>query len=1740
MAAARLAAELVAAGGAPTSKQRETLRGWSSLAQWIGSAKGVEAAGKVGELWPGYEQVAAASMLNAYYTDTNVIGTVWSWLERNGVTDGHGWEPGCGRGDWMTMAPRGVTFDAVDIDPVSVAVARMLSGQHVEQARIEEWDVTRSSRPLPQGYDFVVGNVPFSAVRPGRNNPDRDNLHNLAVLRSAELLRPGGVIAVLTSRFALDAHASAGWRRRLHQHVDLVAAFRLPAGTHRSAGTDVVTDLLILRRPSDGAERPVPDWLDVTTFDLDGETFRHNGYFDAHPDRVLGRYEPGGAYRRENLNVIADQPAHRLLGQALEVVSIDYRPNGAAPQRVTHAATSPSGRRLPAGSIVVDAAMPSGFARDRVEHKVPKSSRAQVLALCELRDKALDYLDRPTDEGRAELADLYSAYREVWPPLNDFTLKRIDNGGDDDNPVEEGADPVRTRRVYPRLGGFRSDPSWWNVAALESFDPETHEAVPAPILQRAVLAEQGERWPAAADTLAQAVANSLARFHGIDQDYIADQLDVDVDDARGQLAAVAYERPTGGWEVAATYLAGDVVGKLEEAEAHAATDERFARNVDALRAALPTPLTQADIAPEMGVTWLAAEDVTEFVRSVTGAGDSLRIKYHPPTGRWSHDGWAPAGPAQYRTTRHPVVEQVIRACNALPTTVNVEIEVGDSKRTIVDQEATAAEQLARDNLNEALQEWCWSDPARADVLVGRYNRMFNRYRAVNYDGSHLTLPGLASDFTPRPHQKNIVWRVLTSLDDGVLMAHGVGAGKTAAMAIAGHEARRTGRVTGTTLYAVPGNMVEQAALEYLRLYPADRVITPAGSDRDSIREFAARVATGDYDAAICSHNAIKTIPFTPEAQERAVNMRLADFEGHDLDATVGRSEMRRVQRRLDGLRQKLTQLADEAEDPTITYFDRMRIGMMFVDELQLAKNIDLMTARQGLPLPEPSQLAEAVLARADWVREHNGAGSVVGATATPVTNSPAEMWVMARILAPNTLEKAGIRHFDGFAANFLSPVESIEHTAGGNLKVVTRLADYRNFPDLGRLFRSFTDVRETKTLGFKLPELDGGQAQVHLVPPTEQQLDVAAWARERAEKQHLELPDGVNDPVIAILGATRAAALHPALVTPAITARWATRSFPNLRLSWDEPNPKIIAAADKIAEIYHRTADVTYDGSSVPGASQVVFIDMGTPDPTGGPSVYSILTRELVGRGVKRGQIAWVHDYPDPAGRQPLWDQVRAGHVRVLIGSTAQMGVGVNIQTRLVAGHELTAPYRPDWLTQAEGRFIRQGNHHDVVELHRYVSKRTADATSWQILQRKAHFIQVAMSDPDTLSRDLRDESVQTPAEEYASIAALATGDHRHVELAALTGIITRLERAERAHAASKQNQRRSIDEAQRRIASLNAEIDVLNELHPVEANPVDVGQQLLRTPSGVNNVTVAGVTFEVGRNWEGITLSLPGTSIWKSINNDRLDPHDGGRGLGTTVVNLIANIPHEIAGRQAAIVKQTRQLEAEQARPVPDQFARRAELNDARARHSELLAELHPREQAAPDAAAAGAGMHNVSPTSTPTAHMLPATTAPAIDATDVDEDLHPVFGDEKLSAAERMQWAGAYHWYDPSKITYAGNKAKGPDAWTSWVNALSLDPNNQHPARRHDIGKVAGVTLTAQFTATSVAIAPRNHTHPAFPAFIAEPGRINHDALSRWLANQRMQARVEMNAQRAAEIHRGRPPANSATPDPYRSAQR
>ncbi|MEQ1698583.1 MAG: hypothetical protein ABMA25_00655 [Ilumatobacteraceae bacterium] len=1562
----------------------------------------------------------------------------------------------------MLNAPAGCSFDAVDIDPVSVTVAAAITGQNITCTGIEDWHPARSSRTDGTvGYDFAVGNVPFSSIGPGRNNPHHDNLHNYAIDHAVRMLRPGGVAALLTSRFTLDSRNSR-FRERLAQSADLIAAVRLPSGSHRQCGTDAVTDLLILRKPHPGETRPNADW--IHTSPIHGITgTQHNSYWESHPDHVLGSYQQGGAHGGTNVEVLNDHldTVAEQLANLLHQYDPRYQPAGDTPdqasfQRAQQRASERDGIRYPAGTIHAN---PDGsFTRDGQPFQCPATQADQLTALIGLRDLTYRYLAAPDDTVRDEMAATYQAYTQRFGYINTFTTGwkrtklRPDQEPDVDDIVEERDDGTRVvltaSRNHPPMGRFRTDPGWWVVASLETFDDLTMTGQPAGLLTRDTIRE-ASRWPEQADTPATAVANSMSRYGTIDPAYVCTQLGIQPSELHDRLDGIAYLRPDTTYELAATYLAGDVVTKLEQATQAAATDSRYAANVTALRDAQPAPLTAAMITPTIGVNWITPSEYADFVHHLTSS--RATINYHAPTNAWEINGYINS-PAKWSTKRRTTKALLEEMLTMTATLVTTEI---DGNR-IVDVEATAEAQDRREDIQSEFRTWLFADTERTATIVDRYNRTFNRWATQKWSGEHLSFEGLAADFEPREHQRDVVWRILNTTDRGTLLAHGVGAGKTAAMIIAGHEARRTGRVNGTNVYAVPKSMVDQFALDYLRLYPAARILTPPAGP-DGRREFLARLATGDFDAAICSHQTFTSIPITVETQRAALEQRLVDLTppaGNDWSRTL-HSQLERARKKVQ---ERLDRLDDNA-DQTLIPLEHLGIGMLFVDEAHIGKNIQIVSKQTQLA-NRPSARADDLLTKCDWIRANNGPGNLVFATATPVTNSPAEMWVFSRFLDTDALDRQNLRHFDAFAANYLQGVAQLEFDAGGNLSLKTRYAEYTNLPDLARAFRAYADVRATNTTGVALPRVRDGRPSVHIAQPTTDQNAVSEWLSRRADNPTR------GDAIVAVYSTGRASALHPKAISQDTIDK-----FTGPALHDATPTGKILDAAREIARIYHETGNRYYPptrpGVDDPaGASQLVFCDLGVPGSHF--NVYDLLQRELTARGVDHRHIEYIHDHP--TDRETLFQRVRAGHTRVLIGSTQQMGVGVNVQHRLAGVHELTAPWRPDWLEQAEGRAIRQGNHNDTVEIHRYATAHTLDTVSWQTLERKARFINQAMSDPTDMARIIEDASTVTVAEEYAEIKAAACGDQRIVELASLTAQVNKLTRARRAHEANHHTQRRTIDVYRANIDNSTRQLANIAALPPkpetVTTEPetvTDTIRDLFQNKEhpATGKVTIDGIPFNYSKTFDWLELTAAGTDqrrIWD--RHQLLDRKDGGRGIATAILNttdrihsgeLASDLRHDVTWYQ-------RQLDTELANPVAEHYPRQGELDQVTRRRDVLqLALAAPRTQQ-PE-------------TVTPEPETVSISTNQQLTAA-----VDAVFGTAHYNPQHHNSFIVAYQTHQPNSGAVIPNRHGGvdQDTWARWVETR-LQALPAGVTASVDIGALNGVELRASTTrAGAVSIHP------------------------------------------------------------------
>ena len=1327
---------------------------------------------------------ARRTTLNAHYTDAALVQAIWKAVGSLGFTGGRVLEPGCGSGNFIAFAPPGASVTGIELDPVTAGIAAALH-PHAE-IRAESFADTRDREGA---YDLAIGNVPFgkAVLRDKRHNDGGHALHNHFIIKSLHLVRPGGLAVLLTSRYTMDARNPAA-RREVASLADLVAAVRLPSGAHqRAAGTGVVTDLLILRRrePGRDSEGGAP-WEQARLTELGGVEVPVNQYFLEHSEHVLGEMVIArGAYRAEDLAVrpaagtdAADDLA-AALGQVLDGVAATTRSRGLAWTPLV--GDSPRAAQHP--EAVARSADPDGFLRARddgtftrveqgteVRHEVPGTQAAELRQLLGLRDTVRALLDAEAatrDDGprierlRADLNRRYDAYLHSYGPLNRYTLRRTGRA----DPVT--GEPVLAR-IQPARGGFRDDPFAALVQALEDFEPVGQRAAKAAIFRERVVAPRSPRL--GAETPEDALAICLDTCGEVRLPDIARLLGTSDDEARSTLGALVFDDPESGRLVpAAEYLSGNVRHKLRIAERVAAGDSRYDGNITELRRVMPRELTPGEIDASLGAAWIGAGYVEQFLRETLDDRD-VRVE-HPGGQVWAVRGSAHSvlATSTWGTQRYPApaLAQAILEQRRIEVRDTVQTENGE--RSVLNLDATLAAQEKAGELAERFSAWAWEDPERARELAATYNERFNSLALRSYDKARLSLPGLAVTFRPRPHQVAAVARMIG--EPAVLLAHEVGAGKTAEMIIGVTELRRLGLVRKPAVI-VPNHMLEQFAREWLQTYPRARILV-AGRDElrgDGRRRFVARCATGNWDGIVMSRSAFERIPLSAAEQRAYMDGELAAMrEWLSAAKKGGGLTVKRLEGALMRAEERLKAKLDSAKDPGIT-FEATGIDYLAVDEAHGYKNLRTISNIADAAI-DGSQRASDLDMKIAYLRRRNGARVVTFATATPIANSVTEAYVMQRYLRPDLLHDAGITVFDSWAATFGQVVTQVELApeGGDNFRIKSRFARFANTPEMLRMLHVAADIKTAEDLKLPVPAIasreDGHRVpEIVTVEPSDSLLEYVAQLGDRADKVRSRAVGPDVDNMLKISGDGRRAAL-------------------DLRLVGQEQEMpgKVTVAAERIASIWRDSRDCEYqapDGSPYPvrGSLQLVFCDLGTPGPAW--NVYEDLRQQLVSRGLPRESVRFIHDAKSDRDKAQLFAACRAGRVAVLVGSTEKMGVGTNVQDRAIALHHLDAPWRPADVAQREGRIVRQGNLNPEVQVLRYCTARSFDGYSWQTLERKARFISQVMHGRLD-SREISD--IGDTALSFSEVKALATGNPLLMDKAEADASLARLQRAERA-----------------------------------------------------------------------------------------------------------------------------------------------------------------------------------------------------------------------------------------------------------------------------------------------------------------------------------------------------------------------
>lgn len=1366
---------------------------------------------------------ARRTILNAHYTDPRLVDALWAGVTGLGFPGGHVLEPGAGAGTFIGLAPESARMVGVELDAVSADIAATLFPSAV--IRHESFADTH----LPESsFAAAVGNVPFGdyALHDRLHNPARHSIHNHFILKSLDLVRPGGMVAVLTSRFTLDA-ANPAARRDLWDRADLVTAIRLPSDAHQDlAGTSAVTDLLVLRVRPEGEPARDNAWLAATRQPLPdaegiyGETTL-NAWWDLNPHLVLGRSRLGtGMHGSATLHV--DAAPGDLATQLRAVLSAEVRRAvgeglgfGADPAAAECEAQLAQLAATARSATVAEAGDPSRFegflswdpGAERFTTlvsgvptalEVPSAQLAPLRSLLALRDTQITLLETEaaSEEDSADLAgtrerlnDLYDAHVARYGPINSVKVtesSRLDRNGD----------PVITRRKPAVMRVFDNDPFSGAVRGLEIYDEETDTAAKAAVFTRRVVNRAPT--PTSADSPADALSIVLDTYGEVRLPEVARLLGTEDIQAREQLGDLVFDDPASDRLVPrAAYLSGNVRKALQAAEEAMLERPELKVNVAALRKVIPRDLTPAEIQARLGAVWVPAEDVESFLQSIT-KDRRVRVE-HPGGAHWNVRGGdraTVAATSTWGTERLNVFVIAERLMQQKPIVVTDAFTDADGReRRVVNPVETAAAQEKAEQLQERFGEWVWADPDRSQRLCRIYNDTFNALALRDYteDGQRLRLPGLAATFTPHAHQRTAVARMIA--EPSVGLYHGVGAGKTAEMVMGAMELRRLGLVDKPCV-VVPNHMLEQVSREWMQLYPRARLLAASSEDLrgDRRRHFVGRAAMGDWDGIVLTHKAFELLPVDKRTEvdyiQREVD-QLRKAKERARATEMSNHTIRQIERAVAAKEQQLQNKLDRPRDRGLT-FEQTGIDYLIVDELHLFKNLTVASNIQDMNR-NGSLRASDLDMKVAWLRERAGEGGrvITGATATPIANSVSEAWVMQRYLRPDLLEDAGITDFDSWAGTFGTLVTDLEMTPEGGYRQKTRFARFDNLPELLRMWHISADVRTADQLNLPIPAIatrtDGQRAPETVVVPASPELTAfMGTLAERAERlRNASAPRGKGeDNMLVVSSDGRKAALD---------LRMLDRSFTDPIAS---TTSKVDVAAQRIHGIWLQHRFDTFPlhpGSDddrrhpSPGGLQIVFGDLGTPsaNPAQPWSFYTELRAQLTARGMDPSRIRFVQDANSTEKKARLFAACRDGQVDVLVGSTETMGVGTNVQLRAVALHHMDCPWRPADVEQREGRILRQGNTYDQVQILRYVTEGSFDAFSWQTVERKQRFISQMMNG----STEIRgaEDLASGQALSYSEVKALASGNPLILERAAAEQEATKLERLSRAHARNQQ-----------------------------------------------------------------------------------------------------------------------------------------------------------------------------------------------------------------------------------------------------------------------------------------------------------------------------------------------------------------
>ena len=1535
-----------------TAEEQQVLSqyvGWGGLADAFDPGKdnwAKEYAELKGLLSEDEYAAARSSTLNAHYTSPTVIRSIYDAVERMGFRSGNILEPSMGVGNFFGMLPdtmQDSRLYGVELDSITGRIAKKLYPQaDITVAGFE----TTDRRDF---YDLAVGNVPFGQykVNDKAYNKLGFSIHNYFFAKAIDQIRPGGVIAFVTSRYTMDSKDSTA-RKHMAERADLLGAIRLPNNAFKAnAGTEVVSDIIFLQK----RDRPAdiePDWVQLGKTE-DG--FAINQYFVDHPEMVLGELTAESTqYGREELTVAPIEGANLAdqLAEAVQHIEGQYTEVEVETPDIADAEVER--KTLPADPdvknfsyAVVDGEVYYRENSIMTQVELSDNAKARVTGMVELRqivnqliqEQLDDYPDEDIKATQAKLNTAYDAFTAKYGLLNDRKNGRL----------------------------FEDDSSYYLLCSLENLDENKQLKSKADMFTKRTI--RPERTVTSVDTPSEALAVSIREHGRVDLPYMAELLGSPGDYERitTELQGVIFkdpsadaDEPEAGWQTADEYLSGNVRNKLRMAQLAAESHPEFKINVEALTKAQPKDLEASEINIRLGATWLNPAIVQQFMMETFQPpyriryNNLIQVRYSPFTSEWRIGNKSAAGMydimstetyGTHRANAYKILEDTLnlRDCRIYDT-----IEEDGKERRVLNQKETMLAQQKQQAIKDTFAGWVWQDPQRRNLLVKQYNELFNSTRPREYDGSHIHFVGMNPEINLQEHQRNAVAHVLYG--GNTLLAHEVGAGKSFEMAASAMESKRLG-LCQKSLFVVPNHLTEQWASEFLRLYPNAKLLVTSKKDFEPAnrKRFCARIATGDYDAVIIGHSQFEKIPLSAERQARIIEDQIEEIENAIAEAKEQSGEhftVKQMEKTRKTLEVKLKKLQSTDRKDDVVTFEQLGVDRLFVDESQNYKNLYLYTKMRnvaGLSTSE-AQKSSDMFGKCRYLDEVTGGRGVIFATGTPISNSMTEMYTLMRYLQYSTLQQKQLTHFDAWASTFGETTTAIELAPEGTgYRARTRFAKFFNLPELMNMFKEAADIKTSDQLHLPVPE---AKFETVVVKPSEIQQDMVKSLSERAAEVHSGAVDPSVDNMLKITSDGRKIGLDQRLMNP---------------LTPDDPDSKLNACVDNVLRIWNETKE--------DNLTQLIFCDMSTPKGDGSFNVYDDIRTKLLAAGVPESEVEFIHNADTEGKKADLFSKVRSGKVRVLLGSTAKMGAGTNVQTLLVAVHHLDVGWRPSDMTQRNGRIIRQGNKNKQVYVYNYVTEGTFDAYLWQTLENKQKFISQIMTSKSPMRSC---DDVDEQALSYAEVKALCAGDPRIREKMDLDVQVAKL----KVLRSDYQNQKyrledkllkhypEEIQKAKNRIAALK------NDAQIADAHPQDKENFCGMTIKGMvfDEKKAAGERLMLAcKEMPNADMMLLGTYRGFELNirfDSFKNEHqivlrgelsypvplgDDPRGNIVRLDNAIGNFADRIADADAALdslEQQKQAAEVEIAKP----FAQEEELQTKSARLAELDALLNMEHQ--------------------------------------------------------------------------------------------------------------------------------------------------------------------------------------------------